>query len=45
MKQLAILAAVIASLAAVSVAQAHPIQMQNHAGSDSILESPVFQGD
>ena len=45
MKQFAIVTAVIASLAAASVAQAHPVQMKNHAGSESILESPVFQGD
>ena len=43
MKQLAILAAVIASLAAASVAQAHPVQPQNH--WNPTLESPVFQGD
>lgn len=45
MKQFAILAAVIASLAAASIAQAHPVQPQNHTGADTTLESPVFQGD
>lgn len=43
MKQLAILAAVIASFAAVSAAQAHPVQVQKH--WNPTLESPVFQGD
>ena len=45
MKQLAIFTALIASLATVSVVQAHPVQPQNHVDSDTILESPVFEGD